>query len=130
MLTRLLLTGCFSIIIGLLLLCCLCCSIAGSPHVAVDEDEDEDEDDDHLILMRRQAVRAVVGVRRGSVIELEKPAGGRTDSGLAGKCRRKILDLSAVNFHNPPSSMPTAAWWRPSSAGWEDQSVTVEDILE
>ena len=121
--TRLLLTGCLSITIGLSsCLSCWDCSLARSPL-------EDDEAEVYLILRRRLAVRAgrVVG---GLVVELEKQADGRTGSNLAGKCRRKILDLSAANFHNLPSSVPGAAWWTPGSAGLVEQAVEVGDILE
>ena len=126
--TRLLLTGCLLITIGLS--CCLSCwdsSLARSPHEE-DEDGEDEEDDVHLILRGGLAVRVgpVVG---GLVVEMERQADGRTDSSWAGKCRRKILDWSAVNFHNLPSSMPTAAWWTLSSAGLGERELIVEDIL-
>lgn len=75
-----------------------------------------EEEDVHLILRRRLAAWAEA-VEGGSVVVWGKQVDGRTDSNWAGKCRRRISDSSAINFHNLPSSKPTAAWWTLSSAG-------------
>ena len=88
-----------------------------------------EEEDVHLILRRRLAAWAEA-VEGGSVVVWGKQVDGRTDSNWAGKCRRRISDSSAVNFHNLPSSKPTAAWWTLSSAGLLELAVKVEDILE